>query len=372
MMNCSVCNTSNRDTAHFCANCRAPLVLQNKYRITRLLGRGGYGAVYQAEHINLGGALFAIKELVPDPNATPAQLQAASDQFRLEASILAKLNHTALPKVADFFTEGNRDYLVMEYIEGDTLEERLERNHVPFPEAQVLAWAQELCDALAYLHTRQPSPIIHRDIKPSNIKIVPDGKIKLIDFGIAKLLAGGVGTQVAARAVTPPYSPMEQYGKGTDARSDIYALGVTLYELLTNHLPPEAPDRVTSATDITIPPRQWNPAISANTEAVVLKAMAVHAADRFNNAAEMKQAFTVPTHISQMTTPAYTPPQPTTPMHAPPQAAHTPYAQTKNQCPYAESRIDWLDGIWRKYLALRLVSDPICPEPTNASECNRN
>ena len=148
MQTCQVCQHRNRSGARFCANCRAPLILQNKYRVTRLLGRGGYGAVYQAEHTGLGGALYAIKELFPDPSATPAQQQAASDQFRLEASILAKLNHPTLPKVMDFFTEGNRDYLVMEYVEGETLEERLARNGAPLPENQVLAWAQELCDVL--------------------------------------------------------------------------------------------------------------------------------------------------------------------------------------------------------------------------------
>ncbi|MEW5718037.1 MAG: serine/threonine-protein kinase, partial [Chloroflexota bacterium] len=153
----------------------------------KVLGRGGYGAVYQAEHTGLGGALYAIKELYPDLTATLEQQQAASDQFRLEASILAKLNHLTLPTVMDFFNEAGRDYLVMEYVEGETLGERLARTGAPLPEAQVLVWAQELCDVLTYLHTRQPNPVIHRDVKPANIKIAPDGKLKLIDFGIAKI-----------------------------------------------------------------------------------------------------------------------------------------------------------------------------------------
>ncbi len=291
MITCCVCNHSNRPGAKLCANCRAPLMLQDKYRITKLLGRGGYGAVYQAEHTGLGGALYAIKELNPDPGATPEQQRAASEQFRLEASILAKLNHATLPKVMDFFHEAGRDYLVMEYVEGETLQERLAYAAAPLPEAQVLAWAHELCDVLAYLHTREPNPVIHRDVKPSNIKIAPDGKLKLIDFGIAKLYAAGAGTQGAARAVSPPYSPIEQYGKGTDARSDIYALGVTLYHLLTNHLPPEAPDR---ASEAALPVRQRNPALAANTEAIVMKAMAEISAERFQSAAEMKQALTAP------------------------------------------------------------------------------
>jgi serine/threonine-protein kinase len=197
----------------------------------------------------------------------------------------------------------------MEYVEGETLEERLARSGAPLPENQVLAWAQELCDVLTYLHTRQPNPVIHRDVKPSNVKITPDGKLKLIDFGIAKLLAAGVGTAAAARAVSPPYSPMEQYGKGTDARSDIYALGVTLYQLLTNHLPPEAPDR---AAEAVVPPRQWNSTLSLNTEATILKTMAERATDRFQSAAEVKRALTTPA------------PQPTAPMYQPPTPAPTP------------------------------------------------
>jgi Flp pilus assembly protein TadG len=291
MPNCCVCNHPNRTNAKFCAHCRAPLILQNKYRITRLLGRGGYGAVYQAEQLHLGNAPCAVKELLPDPKATPAQQQAAAKQFRLEAGLLANLNHPALPKVTDFFTEGNSHFLVMEYVEGETLEERLTRNGGPLPKAQVLAWASELCDVLTYLHTRQPSPVIHRDVKPANIKITPDGKLKLIDFGISKVLAKGTGD--AARAVSPPYSPLEQYGKGlrTDAHSDIYALGVTLYELLTNHLPPEAPDR---ATEAVIPPRQFNPALSPHTETVILKAMAEKADERYQSAVELKQALTTP------------------------------------------------------------------------------
>lgn len=309
MIPCAVCQHSNRSTAHFCASCRAPLLLQGVYRITRLLGSGGYGAVYLAEQLQLGGVLCAIKELQPDPKATVQQVQQAAAQFQLEATLLASLNHPSLPRVTNFFTEGSRYYLVMDYVEGETLEELLEGNHMPLPEAQVLAWADELCDVLTYLHTRKPSPVIHRDIKPANIKITPDGKLKLIDFGISKILAKGTGD--AARAVSPPYSPFEQYGKGvsTDARSDIYALGVTLYQLLTNQLPPEAPDR---NNELTMSPRQWNPTISANTETVILKAIAEKTAERFQSAAAMKQELYAAA------------PQPATPTARPAQPLPTP------------------------------------------------
>jgi len=288
-MNCPNCQSSNRAEAHFCANCRAPLFLQNKYRTLRLLGRGGFGAVYLADQINLG-IVCALKELLPDANATAEQLQRAAQQFLFEARILARLSDAALPKVTDFFQEGGRYYLVMEYVEGETLEERLHRIGAPLPEADVVECAKVLCDTLTYLHTQNP-PIIHRDIKPSNIKLTPQGRVKLLDFGIAKLLQTGGGTETAARAVTAPYAPFEQYGKGTDARSDLYALGVTLYELLTNHLPPDAPDRM---NDQVIPPRQWNPLLSQNIQAVILKAMAERQADRFQSAAEMKQALSEP------------------------------------------------------------------------------
>ncbi len=289
-MPCYQCKHANRDTAQFCANCGAPLQLQNKYRILRLLGRGGYSSVYEAEHTRLGGARYAIKELFHESHLTPAQRQTASEQFSAEASILAHLSYPMLPKVMDFFTERGRDYLVMEFIPGDTLEEYLAKTNAPLPEAQVLKWADELCDALIYLHSQNP-PVIHRDIKPSNIKITPDGKLKLLDFGISKLLNVGAKTGTAARAGTPPYTPLEQYGTGTDERSDIYALGVVMYEMLTTRKPPEAPDRSRIAV---IPPRQLNPSISASTEMIVLKAMAEKPKERFQSAREIQQAIRNP------------------------------------------------------------------------------
>lgn len=283
-MHCYSCGQTNRPDAHFCFNCRAPLLLQNKYRITGQLGRGGFGSVYYAQQTHLGDFSCAIKELVLDASTPPQQLTQAAAQFQFEASILARLSEPTLPRVTDFFTEGNRYYLVMEYVEGETLEERLLRAGAPLSEREVLAWAEVLCDTLTYLHSQNP-PVIHRDIKPSNIKLTPQGRVKLLDFGIAKLVAGNTFT--AARAVSPPYAPLEQYGKGTTPRTDIYALGATLYQLLTNALPPEAPDR---ASEPLIAPRQINPALSSGTEAAILKAMAERPADRFQNAHELKDA----------------------------------------------------------------------------------
>lgn len=292
-MLCFSCHQTNRPTAHFCFNCRAPLLLQNKYRLTAQLGRGGYGAVYLAQQTHLGDVPCAIKELVPDPNASPPQLQQAAAQFQFEASILARLSDPALPRVTDFFNEGDRYYLVMEYVEGETLEERLSRIGMPLPEQDVIRWAEVLCDTLTYLHSQNP-PVIHRDLKPSNIKLTSQGRVKLLDFGIAKLLAGN--THTAARAVTPPYAPLEQYGKRTDARTDLYALGVTLYQLLTNQLPPEAPDR---AVEPLIPPRQINRALSAGTEAAILKTMAMDPVNRFQDAQQFKRALGSPAPASK-------------------------------------------------------------------------
>jgi len=294
MNNCPVCNQLNHPTAGFCSQCGAPLLLQNKYRITRLLGRGGFGSVYLAEHLSLTGVQYAIKEMLPDPGATLAKQKQAEEQFRLEANLLARLNHPMLPKVWDYFSENSRYYLVMEYVEGETLQERLGRVGTSLVERDVVKWANDLCQVLEYLHSRQPQ-VIHRDIKPSNIKIAPNGTLKLIDFGIAKFMAVGISTATAARAVSAPYSPMEQYGSGTDARSDIYALGVTLYQLLTNHLPPEAPDRMTKPV---VPPHQWNPTLSAGLEAVILKTMDQDPLRRFQNATEMQTALRKPKTIT--------------------------------------------------------------------------
>lgn len=286
-MVCFNCQHPNRSNARFCAQCAAPLFLQNKYRIVGLIGRGGFGAVYLAEQEHLGRVRCAIKEMFADPSSSLVEQQQNAAQFQFEASVLARQSHPMLPKVTDFFSEGGRYYLAMEYVEGETLEERLRRAGRPLLEPEVVAWAVSLCQVLEYLHTRQPNPVIHRDLKPSNIKITPDGSLKLLDFGIAKLLTVGQNTANAARAVSPPYAPLEQYGRGTDTRSDIYALGVTMYQLLTNHLPPDAPDR---ASQSVIPPRQHNPNLSAAIEAVVLKAMAQSPADRFASARDMRLA----------------------------------------------------------------------------------
>jgi formylglycine-generating enzyme required for sulfatase activity len=261
------------------------LILNNRYRIVRLLGQGGFGAVYKGWDTTLNTSC-AVKESFE--LSTEGQRQ-----FLREAQILAGLRHLNLPRVTDFFTlPGQGQYLVMDFIEGKDLEELRSAAGGRLPESQVIPWITQACDALGYLHEQNP-PIIHRDIKPANFKITPpdknypQGRVMLVDFGVAKVFDPSMRTTIGARAVTPGFSPHEQYGMGiTDARSDIYALGATMYMLLTGQEPEESIQRV--VRDPLIPPRQLNPDISPATEYVVLKALQTDPDKRFLSAAEFK------------------------------------------------------------------------------------
>jgi formylglycine-generating enzyme required for sulfatase activity len=259
--------------------------LQGRYLIQRVLGQGGMGAVYLALDTRLGQAPVAVKE---NFDASP-QAQA---QFQREAIALAQLSHPNLPRVTDHFIEPTgRQYLVMEYIAGEDLETLVQQGGA-LPEAQVLAWADQLLDALAYLHSR-PQPVIHRDIKPANIKLTPGGQVKLVDFGLVKFydpanphtatLVHGMGS--------PQYAPPEQFNPAghTDARSDIYSLGATLYHLLTGQAPATATDRVVNPQAL-LPPRRINAAIAPATEVTILRAMELPINNRFQTASGMRQA----------------------------------------------------------------------------------
>lgn len=290
MQTCSSCTHQNKDTAKFCAGCGQQLtnsgplhtnpILQSRYRVMNLLGSGGFGAVYQAQDLRLSNRVVAVKENFDSSLG-------AQQQFYREANMLANLKHAHLPAVTDYFIEApGKQYLVMEFIEGQDVEKMLERN-MALPEAQALRWFDQVCDAVHYLHNQTP-PIIHRDIKPGNIRISPDDKAILVDFGIAKQQQQGKQTVAAARAITAGFSPPEQYGNAsTDARSDVYALGATLYAMLTRQAPPDAMDRISNGTPL-IPPRQLNAAISAATEKVILRSLEISATKRQQSVQELR------------------------------------------------------------------------------------
>ena len=244
------------------------------------------GAVYQAEDLRLTGRLCAVKEILPDLGASPLDLAQMQEQFYREASVLARLDHPSLPKVSDYFTENGRELLVMDYVPGHNLKELVDeakRNGEFLPEDQVIDWAVQICDALAYLHSQEP-PVLHRDIKPSNIKLTPRGTIKLVDFGLVKLLAQDDArtiTVVQGRG-TALYTPLEQYGGDsghTDARTDIYALGATFYHLLTDFPPSDAKARFLNPRALR-PARQLNSDISPHVAEAIQWAMEMHPDDR--------------------------------------------------------------------------------------------
>jgi serine/threonine protein kinase len=266
------------------------IILQNRYRIVRELGRGGMGTVYEAvdQRVN---CLVALKETMADNDPE------AKRAFEREASLLANLRHSTLPKVMDYFTEDDADFLVMEFIPGFDLAELLESRESPFPQAQILRWAFELLRVLEYLHKQEP-PILHRDIKPSNLKLTKSGEVFLLDFGLAKGALGQMPTLAASRSVrgyTPIYASLEQiHGHGTDPRSDLYSLGATLYHLLSGIPPVDAPTRFhvleDGGPDPLKPIAEVNSQASRNVAGVIRQAMALSRKDRPISATEMIKA----------------------------------------------------------------------------------
>jgi serine/threonine-protein kinase len=240
-------------------------VLQDRYVVMQKLGQGGMGAVYRASDRRLSTVTWAVKEMSQSAISGPLERQQARDAFRHEAEMLAALNHPNLPRVTDHFEQDGKAYLVMEYVPGETLLSFLMREGLPQPQARVFEWARQLCDALDYLHTQSP-PIIFRDLKPANIMLAPNGQVKLIDFGIARLFKPGQAKDTQAFG-TIGYSAPEQYGKGqTDARSDVYSLGVLLHQLLTGYDPTSTPFRLPPAGQVNPNlPAQLSDAISAAT-----------------------------------------------------------------------------------------------------------
>ena len=257
-------------------------LLKDRYKILSVLAQSGMGTVYEAFDQTLN-IRVAVKE-----NLYTTEVH--SRQFRQEATLLAGLRHPNLPRVIDHFVLADQgEYLVMDLIAGQDLQQCLNGLGEPMTEDDVVRIGDAVCGALTYLHTRKP-PIIHRDIKPANLKQTPEGQIVLVDFGLAKLYQQDEMTTTGAEGSTAGYSPVEQYGQGTtDPRSDIYALGATLYTLLTCQIPPESLTRAIDEDPLR-PISDFNPEVSPVLAAVIAKAMAIHPEDRYRTAADLQEA----------------------------------------------------------------------------------
>jgi len=271
-------------------------VLRERYKITDIVGAGGMGKVYRAEDLRLPGRLCAIKEIQTEASASQEERDQEHKQFLREASLLAQLDHPNLPKVSDFFAEGGRDFLVMDFVPGKNLKEILDESRVEGEKLEVntvMNWAMQIMDSVAYLHRQNP-PVLHRDIKPSNIKLTPDDRIKLVDFGLAKVMAGDDSstiTVIQGRG-TAYYTPLEQYGaesEHTDVRSDIYALGATLYHLLSSQSPPEAKERFLNPA-VLRPLNSINGDVDRDVSEAIQWALEMHPDDRPKDIEELRQA----------------------------------------------------------------------------------
>ncbi len=262
----------------------AGTTLVNRYLIQEVIGVGGMGSVYRARDLHFPNVvkLVAVKEMInqaPDPLVRQTIVQ----NFEREANILATLSHPSIPRIYDYFTLENRSYLVLEFVNGRDLETLLAQTEGFLPEEQVLAWAIQLCDVIAFLHSHKPDPIIFRDMKPSNVMINQHNHVILVDFGIAKpFQVGQKGTMIG----TEGYSPPEQYRGEANTQADIYALGATLHHLLTRRDPRlEAPFSFAER-----PARKINPNISIEMEAVINTALQYNASDRFKRIEDFKDA----------------------------------------------------------------------------------
>lgn len=259
-------------------------VLQGRYAIQEIIGHGGMSSVYRARDLHFPNVLklVAIKEMVITTNDSKTR-EMIIKNFEREANILATLNHPSIPKIFDYFSTNDRSYLVLDFIHGKDLDQILNESDGFIPESQIVQWALELCDVLSYLHNHKPEPIIFRDMKPSNVMVRPDGRIVLIDFGIAKRFqAGQRGTMIG----TEGYSPPEQYRGEATTQADIYALGATLHHLLTRRDPRLEPPFSFAERPI----RQINPSVSPELVAVIEKALQYNPEDRYQTIDEMREA----------------------------------------------------------------------------------
>ena len=270
-------------------------IIKDRYQIREIIGQGGMGCVYLADDLRLTGRLCALKAVFYERNLPKDAISQTRDQFKREATVLARLDHPNLPKVSDFFSDEERDYLVMDYVPGKDLRELMlesKKKGVYLSEREVLNWASQISDGLIYLHEQTPI-ILHRDIKPSNIKLTPNGIIKLVDFGLVKILVSGEKTITVVHGHGSAfYTPLEQYGGDTghtDPRSDVYSLGATLYHLLTNKAPKEARERFLEQTS-EMAMKEFNKNISPRTEKAIGLAMKVHPDERIQSVKEFRDA----------------------------------------------------------------------------------
>lgn len=254
-------------------------VIDNKYEILKQIGKGGMSTVYLAmdKRLNKQWAVKEINKAVNDKNN-----EVVVQSLLAEANLMKRLDHPSLPRIVDIIDNGRTIYVIMDYIEGESLDKILNTNG-PQPQALVVEWAKQLCDVLSYLHNQKP-PIIYRDMKPANIMLKPEGKLKLIDFGIAREYKQNNMTDTVSLG-TRGYAAPEQFGGmgQTDARTDIYCLGVTLYHLLTGQNPAEPPYEL-------YPIRQWNPSLSSGLEYIVQKCTQLNPDDRYQNCDELMYA----------------------------------------------------------------------------------
>jgi len=280
--------------------------LRGRYRIRKIIGQGGMGCIYLSDDLRLEGRQCAVKEVEHDKSLSDNLIKEARTQFEREATVLARLDHPNLPKVSDFFAINQRDYLVMDYVPGKDLRTLMvdaRDNNRFLAESDVLDWANQLSNALTYLHGQTPV-VLHRDIKPSNLKITPNGILKLVDFGLVKLLAPGeVTITILQGQGTALYTPLEQYGGDighTDARSDIFSFASTLYHMLTNKAPVDARQRFLNPSDLS-PMRQINSAVSLRTEKAIQWGMNLHPDDRPQTVDDFRDALigSRPIHIPQ-------------------------------------------------------------------------
>jgi serine/threonine-protein kinase len=316
---CPRCHKENQYGANYCIHCGYSLILNDEtpgddrlYWITRIIKQGGQGSVYQG--IDQHGRIYAIKEM-RDHFTDPKERIEAMHRFDAEAEILQRLSHPRVPRVYSHFTDEGRHYLTMDFVSGDDLEHIAERRGA-IPEPEVLEWAAQICDVLDHLHSEG---LVYRDVKPSNIMLDQNGDIKLVDFGIAKILkpSNRGGTQIG----TPGYAPPEQYQGLATPASDIYALGATLHHLITGRDPTDEPPFSFP------PPHTLNSAISQRTSDALMRALQMKPEDRYDTVRAFRDALLPPQPAPQQVRvapapaaayPTVAPPPPTPQPHMPP------------------------------------------------------